>query len=124
MRYWVGAVTGTLAMCLVVYALARRRRVLALIGEEELSRRLDLLSSDPRSISAFGEIMRPLVWFALAIIALKSVIAYFVLGGARFLSPFDLAGVLAMLGAYGFFIQMQTRYRLSALEPIVVAEQP
>lgn len=124
MRNWVGAVTSMLALAIVAVALARRRKVLAVVSEAALTHRLEQLAGDPRSLSAFGEIMRPIVWFALTVIALKSMIAYFLLGGARFLSPFDLAGVLAMLVAYGFFIHVQTRYRFSAVEAVFVAEQP
>jgi hypothetical protein len=63
--------------------------------------------------------MRPIVWFALVVIAIKSTVAFFWIGGSRFLSPLDLAGVLAMLAAYGYFIHVQTRYRLSAIEAVV-----
>lgn len=124
MRYWVGAVTSMLALAIVAVALARRRKVLAVVSEAALTHRLEQMAGDPRSLSAFGEIMRPIVWLALIVIALKSTIVYFYLGGARFLSSFDLAGVLAMLVAYGVFIHFQTRYRFSAVEAVVVAEQP
>jgi hypothetical protein len=121
MRYWIGAFTFALALALVGYALARRRQVLSVVSEEALTRRLEQLANDPQSLSAFGEIMRPIVWFALAVIGIKSTIAYFWIGGSRILSPFDLAGVLAMLAAYGYFIHVQTRYRLSAVEVVADA---
>ncbi len=115
MRYWIGTVTFALALALVAYAFVRRRQVLSVVSEEALSRRLEQLANDPKSLSSFGEIMRPIVWFALVVIGIKSTIAYLWIGGARVLSPFDLGGVLAMLAAYGYFIHVQTRYRLSAV---------
>lgn len=123
MRYWIGTVTFALALALVAYALVRRRHVLAVVTEEALTRRLEQLANDPQSLSSFGEIMRPIVWFALAVIGIKSTIAYVWIGGARVLSPFDLGGVLAMLAAYGYFIHVQTRYRLSAVGVLADAGQ-
>lgn len=119
MRYWVAAVTFLLAFSIVGFALARRRSVLSVVSEEALTRRLEELANDPRSMSAFGEIMRPIVWFALVVVGIKSTLGYFWIGGSRVLSPWDLAGVLTMLAAYGYFVHVQTRYRLSVVETAV-----
>ncbi len=115
MRYTTGCVMLLLAAAVFGWALRHRRRVLALIAEDELVRQLEAQSADPDSISAFGEIMRPLVLFALAWIGVKSVAVYFWLDGQRYLSLFDLGALLALLAAYGYCITIQTRYRMSAV---------
>jgi hypothetical protein len=45
--------------------------------------------------------------FTCALIA----IAYFVTGAGRFFSLFDLAGVLAAAGAYGYWVVVKSSYR-------------
>jgi pimeloyl-ACP methyl ester carboxylesterase len=102
-----------LAVGVLAWALRHRHRVLALISEDALARYMDKQSEDPHSISAFGEIMRPIVLFALAWIGAKSAAAYFWMDGPKYLSLFDLGALLALLASYGYCITVQTRYRMS-----------
>jgi hypothetical protein len=113
MRYTTGLVMLLMAVGVLAWALRHRRRVLALIPEDALARHLEKQSEDPHSISAFGEIMRPIVLFALVWIGAKAVAAYFWMDGPKYLSLFDLGALLALLASYGYCITVQTRYRMS-----------
>ena len=113
MRYTTGLVMLLMAVGVLVWALRHRRRVLAVVSEDALARHMEKQADDPDSISAFGEIMRPMVLFALAWIGVKSIAAYFWMDGPKYLSLFDLGSLLALLVAYGYCITVQTRYRMS-----------
>jgi hypothetical protein len=102
-----------LAVGVLGWALWRRRRVLALISADALARHREALAEDPKSMSAFGEIVRPIVLFALVWIGVKSVAAYFWFDGPKHLSLFDLGALLALLACYGYCITIQTRYRMT-----------
>jgi hypothetical protein len=113
MRYTTGLVMLLLAVGVLGWALRHRRRVLALISEDALTRYREAQAEDPKSISAFGEIVRPIVLFALVWIGVKSVAAYFWFDGPKHLSLFDLGALLALLACYGYCITIQTRYRMT-----------
>jgi hypothetical protein len=108
MRYWIGGTLFVAAVWLVIAALAHRRRALA-AGWREIE------PVSPGSLLVFGEIMRPIVLFALAYLAVKSVLVYWMLEAERYLSLFDVAGFLAALAGYGTWFVMKTKYSLSAL---------
>jgi hypothetical protein len=59
--------------------------------------------------AAMGEMIRPLILFAVSIFGLKMTLFYFVLGGERYLTPLDFAGVLFVLAAYSGWLVMATR---------------
>jgi hypothetical protein len=59
--------------------------------------------------AAMGEMIRPLILFAVGVFALKMTLFYFVLGGQRFLTPLDFAGILFVLAAYAGWLVMATR---------------
>ena len=84
MRYTAGLVMLLLAVAVIWWALRHRRRVLALISLDALTRYREAQADDPKSISAFGEIVRPIVLFALVWIGVKSVAAYFWFDGFDF----------------------------------------
>jgi hypothetical protein len=58
--------------------------------------------------AAMGEMIRPLILFAVGIFGLKMTLFYFVLGGERYLTPLDFAGVLFVLAAYAGGLVMAT----------------
>lgn len=124
MRYTTGLVMLLMAVGVLFWALRHRRRVLALISEDALARHMEKQADDPNSISAFGEIMRPMVLFALAWIGLKSVAAYFWMDGPKYLSLFDLGSLLALLASYGYCVTVQTRYRMSVALAAREAAEP
>ncbi len=101
MRYTTGLVMLLIAFGVLAWALRHRRRVLAVVSKDALARYMDKQSDDPHSISAFGEIMRPIVLFALVWIGAKSVAAYFWMDGPKYLSLFDLGSLLALLASSG-----------------------
>lgn len=113
MRYTAGLVMLLLAVAVIGWALRHRRRVLAMITEDALARHREAQAEDPKSLSAFSEIVRPIVLFALVWIGVKSVAAYFWMDGPRYLSLFDLGSLLALLASYGYCVTIQTRYRMS-----------
>jgi hypothetical protein len=59
--------------------------------------------------AAMGEMIRPLILFAVGVFALKMTLFYFVLGGQRFLTPLDFAGLLFVLAAYAAWLVMATK---------------
>jgi hypothetical protein len=59
--------------------------------------------------AAMGEMIRPLILFAVGLFALKMTLFYFVLGGQGFLKPLDFAGILFVLAAYAGWLVMATR---------------
>src|ERR1700760_5183148 len=58
--------------------------------------------------AAMGEMIRPLILFAVAVFALKMTLFYFLLGGQKFLTPLDFAGILFILAAYTGWLVMAT----------------
>jgi hypothetical protein len=67
--------------------------------------------------AAMGEIVRPLILFAVGFVALKMSAFYFLLGGDQFLSPLDFAGLLCMLGAYSAWLILVTKRPEVAASP-------
>jgi hypothetical protein len=90
-------------------ALAQRRRVIAARRAGTVAREGEAAGN--AQLSMTGEIMRPVILFALVYVALKSVFAYVVLDAGRWVSWFDLAGYLFLLAAYGGWVVVRTRYR-------------
>jgi hypothetical protein len=113
MRYWLGTVLFAMAAGWLWSALRHRSRVLAIASREAIEARRTAACADPRSISALGEIARPIVTFGLAWIGVKTAIAYAMLDAGRWLSPYDLAGFLALLAAYGTSFAFESTYRMS-----------
>lgn len=59
--------------------------------------------------AALGEIIRPVIFFCVGVFALKMTLFYFVLGGQRFLSPLDFAGILFVLATYVAWLALVTK---------------
>jgi hypothetical protein len=110
MRNLLGAVLSLATAAFLFRAWALRRHVLASVGAAELARRRAAALADPRSLSAFGEIARPLVLLGLGWLALKSTLVYLMLDGARVLSWFDLVAFVALLAAYGVWFSTRAAY--------------
>jgi uncharacterized membrane protein YqjE len=58
-----------------------------------------------------GDVVPPLMIGALAIMALKLVLAYVLTGADRWFSLVDLAGFLFLIGAWSTWLVLKTRYR-------------
>jgi len=59
--------------------------------------------------AAMGEIVRPVILFAVAFVALKTAVFYFLFDGARFLSPLTFGGFLFVLAAYAAWLVLATQ---------------
>lgn len=106
MRNVVGAVFVLIAIALVWAAVSLRARRIA-------ARRAAGIpdGAEPQSrLFVFGEIVRPIIFFFLAWVGVKTVLAYYWLDGSRFLSLFDLVGFLAALAAYAYWLFVKTKH--------------
>jgi hypothetical protein len=65
--------------------------------------------------AAMGDMIRPIILFFLAVFAAKISFFYLVLGGERFLSQLDFAGILFVLASYAVWLVLATRPRSTAL---------
>jgi hypothetical protein len=59
--------------------------------------------------AAMGEIVRPMILIAVALVALKSAVFYFLFDGARFLPPLTFGGFLFVLAAYSVWLVLVTK---------------
>jgi hypothetical protein len=123
MRYTAGALLFACAGVLLWQATRHRRRVLALASPQELAEATRSASATPNSMRAFTAIARGAVLVAIAWIGVKATLAYFWMDGARFASLFDLAGLLAMLAAWGWNVTVRTRYSLVLAEAVNEARE-
>jgi hypothetical protein len=120
MKYWVGTGLFISAAVFASFAQARRKQVSG--ARQEADRRgLNVDEKlDPNSMAAFGEIMTPIVLFALAYVAIKTTFAYYMFDNGHYLSMFDLVGFYAVLIGYGFWLKTKCTYRMpdAAVLPI------
>src|SRR3978361_42966 len=61
--------------------------------------------------AAMGEMVRPLILFAVGLFALKMSFFYFILGGQGLLTPLDFAGIMFVLAAYSGYLVAATTAR-------------
>ncbi len=75
--------------------------------------------------AAMGEMVRPLILFAVGVFALKISLFYFVFGGEAYLTPLDFGGILFVLAAYSGYLVAATTARPTqvAAEPIISGER-
>lgn len=119
MKYWLGLVFVMAAAALTYQALAHRRRVVEAGGDTRGD-------DDPNlhnSLEFLRHVMPPLILFMLAIVAVKMTAAFVLLDLGRYLSYFDLAGLLAVLAAYGTWVVIKAKYRMPA-PAVAAAEEP
>jgi hypothetical protein len=122
MKYWIGAGLFVYAAVFAHFALARRNQVqTARRDAERRSVNVDE-QLDPNSMAAFGEIMTPIVLFALAYVAVKTTFAYYMFNNGQYLSLLDLTGFYAVLIGYGFWLKTKSTYRMP--DAVVVAAAP
>jgi hypothetical protein len=114
MRNWTGAALFAIGAWLVYSALAHRRRIVA-----------DLRHGGPRqaitansSLTALGDIFRPLVIIGVVYFAIKVTLAYILLDGDRIFSLFDLSGLLCLLAAYAVWLTVKTKYREAVVSAV------
>lgn len=62
--------------------------------------------------AAMGEMVRPLILFAVGFVALKMSLFYFVFGGDRLLTGLDYAGLMFVLATYcGYLVAATSKPR-------------
>lgn len=93
---------------------------LGLIGSAIMKRQSKLRNPIPAGqirpeFAAMGEIVRPLILFAVAIFAGKMALFYFVFGGQKYLTPLDFGGLMFVLAAYVGWLIVATR------KPVIAA---
>lgn len=109
MRHVMGAVMFAGAAWLAWSALDRRRRALAEARAGETAPALH------PSLALMADIGPPLIIAGLVIAGGQVVLAFWLTsGGGGVFSLFDLAGFVALLVAYGFWVKVKGRYRLAA----------
>lgn len=130
MRHAAGVVLFAFGAWLAWSALAQRRRVIAARRAGTVAREGEAAGNE--QLSMMGEIMRPIILFALVYLAAKSVFAYVVLDAHQWVSYFDMAGYLFLLAAYGGWVVVRTKYRevaaaagaIALPEPVPEARRP
>lgn len=108
MMYWAGVALFLMAAWLVHAGYAHRRRVRAERTEPTPAAET---TNRPNPIAILGDVLPPLIVMVLVVFSLKIPFAYVVLDHGRYVSPFDLAGLLAFPAGYGTWLILKTRYR-------------
>ncbi|WP_428491291.1 hypothetical protein [Rhodopila sp.] len=103
MHDWLGIGLIATGLALIAAGLVKHR-----------SRRLS--PARPGSIrpefAAMGQIVRPLIFFAVGVFALKLSLFYFVFGGAGLLTALDYAGLMFVLATYcGYLVAATAKPR-------------
>lgn len=114
MAYWLGTIFLAAAGWFVWTTLRYRMRARA-----ELARLEARGESPPTlhpSLSVLADAAPALVAFFLFVAGALTVVAFFAVGAQRYFSTFDLAGYLAFLAAYGFWLNTKTTYRIMEFE--------
>ena len=114
MHDWLGLVLFSLGLGLIVSGIAKRRKRM----------RVFVRSDDIRpEFAAMGAIARPIILFGVGVFALKMTLFYFVLGGQRFLTAFEFAGLLFVLAAYAGWLVLATTRPVNASVPMPSGER-
>lgn len=99
MHDWLGIGLIALGLGLLAAAVVKRR-----------NRRLNPLPAGAirPEFASMGEIVRPLVLFAVGFVALKMSLFYFLFGGSRLLTPLDYGALMFVLATYCVYLVAAT----------------
>jgi hypothetical protein len=111
MRDWLGLALIAIGCGLLVSAVFKRR---------ERMRPIEPAARIRPEFAAMGEIVRPLILFAVLFVSAKMTLFYAVLGGDRYLSPVDFGGFLFVMAAYCVWLVIATKRRPVAADPAPV----
>jgi hypothetical protein len=103
MQIITGLVLTAAGGAFLAAGLAHKRRILAQ-GRAPAA-------TGAQSLSAFGEIMRPIILGALVYFGLKASVAWYAFDAGRVFTAFDLVGLYLFLAGYGAWISYKTAYR-------------
>jgi hypothetical protein len=106
LQHWAGAAMAAAGAWMIWQAVLRRRRGMAAAARGE--------SPPPLhpSLVLMADLGPPIIIFGLAVAAIQAVVAFLITGGGGVFSPFDLAGFLFLLFAYGVWVKIKVAYRL------------
>jgi hypothetical protein len=109
--YVVGAVFLAMAAVFAFAGYQHRRASMAEAARlKALNPKVDLERLHP-SLSMLADFAPTLTIFSLVIMAATITVAFFAGGALKWLSVFDLAGILAAVAGYGYWMTMKTKYR-------------
>lgn len=111
MRHLIGLVLFAAGIALIWAAVTRRNVIIAETRRLEAAGLPDPRAALHSSLAVLGDVVPPLMIGALAIMALKLVLAYVMTGADRWFSLVDLAGFLFLIGAWSTWLVLKTRYR-------------
>lgn len=111
MRHLIGLVLFAAGIALIWAAVTRRNAIIAETRRLEAAGLPDPRAALHSSLAVLGDVVPPLMIGALAIMALKLVLAYVMTGADRWFSLVDLAGFLFLIGAWSTWLVLKTRYR-------------
>lgn len=112
MRYAIGGLLFAFGAWLLWSVHQRRRRVPARCAPT--SAEVPASASGHPSLAVLGEVMPPIIIGLLVYGGLKATLLFFAFGAGRWLSLFDLAGLLFLLASYGIWLVIMTRHRRRA----------
>lgn len=113
-RHVLGLAFVSFGLALIWAAERRRRRVLLAPAREPLN----------PSLVVFGDIARPIILCALGYLGVKLSLVYLMLDAGRWFSLLDLGGLLFLLGAYGRWMVVWTRYRVGPASVLAPTQKP
>lgn len=111
MRHLIGLLLIAAGIALIWAAVTRRNAIIAEARRLEAAGLPDPRATLHSSLAMLGDVVPPLMIGALAIMALKLVLAYVMTGADRWFSLVDLAGFLFLIGAWSTWLVLKTRYR-------------
>jgi hypothetical protein len=116
MRNLLGLAFFLVAAYFFMGSYAQRKKVRLARAELEKDGPIVEKSLDPNSMAALGEIATPIVQAGLWLVAIKFCAAYYLLDAGRFISLFDLAGIVTVLLAYGIWLSSMTKFRMPKID--------
>lgn len=111
MRYAFGGLLFAFGAWLLWSAHQRRQRVPArrILTPAEIT----ASASGHPSLAVLGDVMPSIMVGFLVYGGLKATLLFFAVGAGRWLSLFDLAGLLFLLASYGIWLVIMTRHRVA-----------
>jgi hypothetical protein len=111
LAYVVGAVFSVIAIGFAFAGIRHRQSSVAEAARlKALNPKADLERLHP-SLSMLADFAPSLTIFSLVIMAATISVAFFAVGALKWLSLFDLAGILAAVAGYGYWMFMKTKHR-------------
>ena len=108
LRHWAGAAMAVAGVWLIWPAVVRRRRARDAVARGEGPPPLH------PSLVLMADLGPPIIIYGLFVAGGQAVLAFLVTDGGGIFSPFDLAGFLFLLFAYGVWMKIKVAHRIGA----------